>query len=73
MIIQQENIFHTRCYVQEKVYSMIINGGSFTNVASTIMVEKLGLSTLNTHDHTNYSGLNDIGKVKVNKHVLVTF
>ncbi|KAH9668371.1 hypothetical protein KPL70_021390 [Citrus sinensis] len=43
---QQENIFHTRCYVQDKVCSMIIDGGSCTNVASTIMVEKLGLLTL---------------------------
>jgi len=45
-VAQRENIFHTRCYVQDKVCSMIIDGGSCTNVASTIMVEKLGLSTL---------------------------
>jgi hypothetical protein len=42
--IQRENIFHTRCYVKDKVCSVIIDGGSCTNVASTIMVEKLGLS-----------------------------
>jgi hypothetical protein len=41
--VQRENIFHTRCYVKDKVCSMIIDGGSCTNVASTIMVEKLGL------------------------------
>ena len=29
---QRENIFHTRCYVQDKVCSMIIDGGSCTNV-----------------------------------------
>jgi len=39
---QRENIFHTRCYVKDKVCSVIIDGGSCTNVASTIMVEKLG-------------------------------
>ena len=38
--VQQENIFHTRCYVQDKVCSMIIDGGSCTHVASTTMVEK---------------------------------
>ena len=38
---QRKNIFHTRCHVNNKVYSMIIDGGSFTNVASTILVEKL--------------------------------
>ena len=30
--VQRENIFHTRCYVQDKVCSMIIDGGSCTNV-----------------------------------------
>ena len=30
--MQQENIFHTRCYVQDKICSMIIDGGSCTNV-----------------------------------------
>ena len=45
-VVQQENIFHTRCYVQDKVRSMIIDRGSCTNVASTIIVEKLGLLTL---------------------------
>ena len=42
---QRENIFHTRCRVQGKICSMIIDGGSCTNVASTTMVEKLGLPT----------------------------
>ena len=32
---QRENIFHTRCHVNNKVYSMIIDGRSCTNVAST--------------------------------------
>ena len=44
--VQRENIFHTRCYVKDKVCSVIIDGGSCTNVASTMMVEKLGLPTL---------------------------
>lgn len=44
--VQRENIFHTRCYVKDKVCSVIIDGGSCTNVASTTMVEKLGLPTL---------------------------
>ena len=44
--VQRENIFHTRCYIKDKVCSVIIDGGSCTNVASTIMVEKLGLPVL---------------------------
>ena len=43
---QRENIFHTRCHVNNKVCSMIIDGGSCTNVASTTLVEKLGLPLL---------------------------
>ena len=43
--VQRENIFHTRCHVQNKVCSVIIDGGSCTNVASTTLVEKLELPT----------------------------
>ena len=43
--MQRDNIFHTRCHVQNKVCSVIIDGGSCTNVASTTLVGKLGLST----------------------------
>ena len=41
---QSDNIFHTHCLIQDKVCSMIIDGESCTNVASTIMV--LGLPTI---------------------------
>jgi hypothetical protein len=33
--IQRENIFHTRCYVKDKVCSVIIDGGSCTLVPLT--------------------------------------
>ena len=52
---------------------MIIDGGSCTNVASTIMVEKLGLPTLKHPRPYKLQWLNDSGEVKVNKQVLVTF
>ncbi|XP_039687225.1 uncharacterized protein [Medicago truncatula] len=42
---QRENLFHTRCLVQGKVCSLIIDGGSCTNVASTRLVSKLNLKT----------------------------
>ena len=32
--VQRENIFHTKCYAQDKVCSMIIDRGSCTNVTS---------------------------------------
>ena len=43
--IQRENIFQTRCHVQNKVCTVIIDSDSCTNVASTSLVEKLGLPT----------------------------
>lgn len=42
----QENLFHTRCFVKNKVCSVIIDGGSCTNVTSTELVEKLTLPTI---------------------------
>ena len=43
---QRENIFHTICHINNKVCSIIIDGGSCTNVASTTLVENLNLPTL---------------------------
>ena len=70
---QRENIFHTRCHINNKVCSMIIDGGSCTKVASTILVEKLNLPTLKHPKPYKLQWLNDFGEVKVNKQVLVSF
>ena len=43
---QNENIFHTRCHINNKVCSMIIDLRSCINLASTTLVEKLNLRTL---------------------------
>ena len=43
--MQRENIFCTRYLIKEKLCSLIIDGGSGTNVASATMVEKLNLPT----------------------------
>ena len=49
---QRENIFHSRCTIQEKVCSLIIDGGSCANVASSNMVEKLSLhGTVHPHPY----------------------
>ncbi|XP_052874540.1 uncharacterized protein LOC108481594 [Gossypium arboreum] len=70
---QRENIFHSRCQVQGKVCSIIIDGGSCTNMASTLMVEKLGLSTTKHPNPYKLQWLNDGGELKVTKQVLVSF
>ena len=38
---QHKNIFHTRCHVNNKVCSLIIDVCSCTNVSSALLVEKL--------------------------------
>ncbi|KAG2679813.1 hypothetical protein I3760_11G068500 [Carya illinoinensis] len=70
---QRENIFHTRCHVNSKVCSMIIDGGSCTNVASTTLVEKLNLPTLKHSRPYKLQWLNDCGEVRVDRQVLVPF
>ena len=70
---QRKNIFYTRCLINNKVCGMIIDGESCTNVASTILVEKLSLSTIKHPRPYRLQWLNEIGEVKVNKQVLVSF
>ena len=53
---QRENIFHTRCLVGGKMCSFIIDGESCTNVASTILVEKLGLKCESTRSLISCNG-----------------
>ena len=71
--VQRENIFHTRCHVQNKVCSVIIDEGSCIIVANTTMVEKLGLPTIKHPRPYRLQWLNDSGEVRVTKQVLVSF
>ncbi|GKA44713.1 reverse transcriptase domain-containing protein [Tanacetum coccineum] len=41
----RNNIFRTKCTSKGKICDMIIDGGSYENVVSTYMVEKLGMKT----------------------------
>ncbi|KAJ4713097.1 Transposon Ty3-I Gag-Pol polyprotein [Melia azedarach] len=70
---QRENLFHTRCLVKDRVCDVIIDGGSVTNVASTTLVEKLGLPTLKHPYAYKLKWLNDCGEIKVTKQVFVAF
>ena len=42
---QRENIFHTRCAINGKLCSLIVDGGSCTNVANSRLVSKLNMET----------------------------
>nr|GEX44479.1 hypothetical protein [Tanacetum cinerariifolium] len=43
--LQRESIFQTRCTIAQRVCTVIIDGGSCTNVASQTLVTKLNLAT----------------------------
>ncbi|XP_074318118.1 uncharacterized protein LOC141654909 [Silene latifolia] len=68
---QREQLFHTKCRVNDKWCSVIIDSGSCTNVASDEMVTKLGLTTVTHPKPYALHWLNDGNKVKVTKQVRV--
>ncbi|CAJ2636512.1 unnamed protein product [Trifolium pratense] len=70
---QRENLFHTRCLVEGKVCSLIIDGGSCTNVASTRLVSKLNLETKPHPKPYKLQWLNESVEMVVNRQVEVCF
>ncbi|XP_010546474.1 PREDICTED: uncharacterized protein LOC104818554 [Tarenaya hassleriana] len=71
--VQRQNIFYTRGVVKDKVCSIIIDSGSCTNVASTLLVEKLGLKTIRHPKPYRLQWLNDRGETKVHRQLSVPF
>ncbi|KAF7801156.1 putative gag-pol polyprotein [Senna tora] len=61
---QRELIFHTRCFIKNKVCSMVIDSGSVTNVASTLLVDKLDLPTMKHPKPYKLQWLNDSAEAK---------
>ncbi|KAL1203463.1 putative mitochondrial protein [Cardamine amara subsp. amara] len=68
---QRENLFHTRCLVKDQICSVIIDGGSCTNVASETMVAKLGLQVIKHSKPYMLQWLNENGEMAVNNQVKV--
>ncbi|XP_024009444.1 uncharacterized protein LOC112084526 [Eutrema salsugineum] len=71
--IQRENIFHSRCTINAKVCSLIIDGGSCTNVASKYLVDKLGLTKTKHPRPYKLKWLNDETELKIAEQVTVPF
>ncbi|RDY13621.1 hypothetical protein CR513_01423, partial [Mucuna pruriens] len=70
---QHEHNFHPRCHIKDKACSMIIDNGSCTNVASTIIVEKINLQTAKHTRPYKLQWRSNIGEVKVDKQVAMPF
>lgn len=68
---QRDQLFHTKCQVNDKWCSLIIDGGSCTNVASTEMVSKLGLVTTVHPRPYALHWLDDGSRVNVSKQVRI--
>ena len=59
--------------MNDKVCVVIIDSGSCSNVASSIMVDKLGLKTTKHPNPDKLQWLNDGGEIRVTKQVVVPF
>ncbi|KAF8021452.1 hypothetical protein BT93_G1786 [Corymbia citriodora subsp. variegata] len=70
---QRENIFQTRCTINGKVCTLIIDSRSCTNVASTVMVEKLKLATSKHPQPYKLQWLNKGSDLQVTKQAIVSF
>jgi len=70
---QRENIFHTRCLINDKLCSLIVDEGSCANVASTRVTYKLGLSTILHVKPYKLQWLSEEGEIIVNKQILIAF
>ncbi|RDY14835.1 Tf2-8, partial [Mucuna pruriens] len=70
---QCEHNFHTRYHINDKVCSMIIDSGSCINVASTILVEKINLQIAKHPRPYKLRWLSNIGEVKDDKQVSMSF
>ena len=70
---QKKNLFHTRCYIDYNIYSMIIDNSSCTNIASSTLVRKLNLNTFKHAKPYKLQFLNEYGEVRVTKKLLVSF
>ncbi|XP_025983173.1 uncharacterized protein [Glycine max] len=68
---QRENIFHTRCVINGKLCSLIVDGGSCTNVASSRLVTKLNLETKPHPRPYKLQWLSEDEEVKVTQQVKV--
>ncbi|KAJ0566766.1 putative transcription factor interactor and regulator CCHC(Zn) family [Helianthus annuus] len=71
--LQREALFRTRCTVRDKVCSLVIDGGSCTNVASQTMISKLNLSTESHPFPYDIHWLNEGKGIRISKRVLLSF
>ncbi|XP_021757420.1 uncharacterized protein LOC110722456 [Chenopodium quinoa] len=70
---QRETLFNTRCKVKDRICSMIIDGGSCTDVVASELVNKLKLPTRDHVKPYKLNWLDNDSGVRVRKQALVAF
>ncbi|XP_059289384.1 uncharacterized protein LOC132042895, partial [Lycium ferocissimum] len=70
---QRENLFHSKCIINQNVCIMIIDSGSYANVASTTLVDFLKLSTTRYEHPYKLQWLNECGELKVTRQAIIKF
>ena len=69
----RNNVFHTKCTSHGRVCMMIIHSGSFENVVSREMIQKLKLETISHPNPYQLCWLQKGNEIKVSKRCLVFF
>ena len=73
LILNRENIIHTRCKILDKTCSLIMDSGSCCHCCSTWFVSKLNLTIIPHPKPYKLQWLNVQGEMIVNKQVKVPF
>ena len=71
--LAQEGIFKSRCLVQGKVCTLIIDSGAHSNLVSIDMVSKLGLALVEHPNPYSATWVNQELNVRVSQKALVNF
>ncbi|XP_059315836.1 uncharacterized protein LOC132066558 [Lycium ferocissimum] len=70
---QRENLFHSKCIINQNTSIMIIDSGSCANVASTTLVDFLKLPTTRRENPYKLQWLNECGELKVTRQAIIKF
>ncbi|XP_060200790.1 uncharacterized protein LOC132629067 [Lycium barbarum] len=70
---QRENLFHARCKLVDKVFPLIIDGGSCTDAVSQFLVESMKFPTCMHTNPYKLQWFNECGEMRVNKQAIIKF
>jgi len=70
---QRENIFYSRWLIMNKIYTLIIDGRSCSNIAIQRMVKKIQLTTIPLRNTYKLQWLSEKDETDMNQQVLLSF